>query len=118
MDTMDSLLCTAISQAARNGKLETVKLLLEDKRLNPAASNNSGNGCGRIFILHYAAIIEAVSNDQVEVVKCLMQDKGVDPSADNNKGNSDEPIDPLNFDSNNRGCIKWILRDSQMSSGR
>jgi ankyrin repeat protein len=58
--------------AARQGNTKIVKLLLTDKRCNPAADSDE-------------AIIQSASDGHIEVVKLLVEDTRVDPSARNNK---------------------------------
>ena len=92
----------AIKNASESGQTETVKLLLEDKRVNPSADNNeairlaSRNGHTEVVRLllndprvdpsdqNNKAIINASRNGHTEVVKLLLSDKRVDPSADMN----------------------------------
>jgi ankyrin repeat protein len=61
----------AIRLASQRGHSEVVKLLLEDKRVDPSACNNE-------------AIRWASKNGHLEVVKLLLQDGRVDPSDQNN----------------------------------
>ena len=68
-----------------NEYIEMVKLLLDDKRINPAAGNNYGN-CEFTLTL-CTAIQWAAENGQTEVVKHLLDDTRVDPAADDNNGN-------------------------------
>jgi len=61
----------AIRVAAINGHIETVKLLLQDPRIDPTAQLNEP--------IRYAA-----ENGHIEVVKILLQNKRVNPAAENN----------------------------------
>ena len=58
---------SAIKMAAREGRLEVVRLLLSDKRVDPSTRTNF-------------AIKMAAENGHLEVVKLLLQDPRVDPS--------------------------------------
>src|SRR5947208_562907 len=51
--------------------LEIIKVLLQDKRIDPSNHNNSAIGC-------------ASENGHIEIVKLLLQDPRVDPSASDN----------------------------------
>ena len=62
---------TEFFHAARDGKIDIIKVLLKDKRVDPAARNNH-------------AIAWAAENGHYDVVKFLMADKRVNPSDDNN----------------------------------
>ncbi|MBS0286996.1 MAG: ankyrin repeat domain-containing protein [Proteobacteria bacterium] len=62
----------AIGEAARNGQLDVVKLLLQDKRVDPTAKENQ-------------AIRNAAKNGHLDVVKLLLDDKRADPSSQNNE---------------------------------
>ena len=57
----------AILDASENGYFEIVKLLLNDKRINPAIGYNY-------------AISGSSKNGHIEIVKLLLNDKRVDPS--------------------------------------
>ena len=58
--------------AAENGHIEIVKLLLNDKRVNPAANMDQ-------------AIGSAAANGHIEIVKLtLLADKRVNPADNNN----------------------------------
>lgn len=61
----------AIQYASYDGCIETVRILLEDGRLNPAINNNQ-------------AIIYATQKGHAEIVKLLLQDTRVDPTDQNN----------------------------------
>jgi len=62
----------AIRLTASRGQVEIVKLLLEDPRVDPTVENDQ-------------AIRYAAANGHTEVVKVFLQDKRVDPSTDNNE---------------------------------
>ena len=61
----------SIIQASMAGREKVVRLLLQDKRVDPTVNNND-------------ALRVASRNGHLEVVKLLLQDKRVDPSANNN----------------------------------
>ena len=61
----------SIRDAARNGRSEIVKLLLQDLRVNPGDYNN-------------VAIQNAAANGHYHVVKLLLSDVEVDPKVDDN----------------------------------
>jgi len=61
----------AIKWASENGHHKVVKILLQDKRVDPSADDN-------------CAIKWASDNGHHKVVKLLLQDKRVDPSAGDN----------------------------------
>ena len=66
--TSDSpLYNTAFKRACQYGDLETVKVLLSDKRVDPGDCNNE-------------SIRVASQNGHLEIVKLLLQDKRVNPS--------------------------------------
>jgi len=59
--------------ACQYGQIEIVKLLLQDKRVNPASHDNS-------------AIAEACREGNIEVINLLLKDSRVDPSGNSNYG--------------------------------
>ncbi len=61
----------AIKQASGKGRVDVVRLLLQDVRVNPSAHNN-------------CAIKWSSENGRTDVVKLLLQDVRVDPSVDSN----------------------------------
>ena len=61
----------AIQWASLKGHFNVVKLLLEDKRINPAYDNNLGIKC-------------ASHNGHFNVVKLLLEDKRINPADTNN----------------------------------
>ena len=88
----------AIGEAAYYGNLEVVKLLLADKRVNPAAAIKVASRKGNVEIIKLLledgranpssgnnyAIRKASENGHVEVVKLLLADKRVNPTAYSN----------------------------------
>ena len=88
----------AIGEAAYYGNLEVVKLLLADKRVNPAAAIKVASRKGNVEIVkllledgradtsvcYNYAIGIASQEGHVEVVKLLLEDGRVDPSACDN----------------------------------
>jgi len=63
---------SSIEYASCNGHVEIVKLLLKDSRINPFGQNNT-------------PILCASQNGHVDIVKMLLCDSRVDPSARNNE---------------------------------
>jgi hypothetical protein len=59
----------AIRWASEHGRVEIVRILLADKRVNPAADNN----------------LAIKAAEHVEIVRMLLADKRVNPAADNNR---------------------------------
>src|SRR5690349_2933275 len=66
-----SYLTYIIIHASYSGNLEIIKLLLNEKRVDPSADNND-------------AIRIACMNGYLDIVKLLLDDERVDPSANNN----------------------------------
>jgi ankyrin repeat protein len=62
----------AIEISSKNGYTEIVKLLLEDKRVNPAPN------------FHNYPLVYASLHGHTDIVDLLLKDKRVNPTADNN----------------------------------
>ncbi len=62
----------AIGHASKFGNVDIVKLLLQDKRVDPSVDDNY-------------AIIKASKYGRIDIVNLLLQDKRVDPSAQENE---------------------------------
>ena len=71
IDFLEINLNQLFTNICREGNLDSVKLLIQDHRVDPSAQDNY-------------SIIYASNNGHLEVVKLLLQDSRVDPSAQDN----------------------------------
>ncbi len=85
----------AIRMASENGHLESVKLLLEDKRVDPSANHNG-------------AIRMASLNGHIEVVKLLLSDKRRETKVSPAYAYAVDPSDPCNF------AIRWASENGHL----
>ena len=102
---MDMSLQDQFFNAAKNGHLDVVQLLLEDPRVDPSANHNLAIRLAALYgrhqivkllftdprvdpsdkLIHNSAIRLAARNGHLKVVKLLLEDPRVDPSNDHNR---------------------------------
>ncbi len=76
----------------KRGLVNKIKILMQDKRVNPAAKDNE-------------TIITAVQNNHLDVINVLLADKRVNPAAQNNQAIRDAPTG---------GIAKRLLADKRV----